>query len=543
MRITRNLVGLLLPVALAAQTPRPTPDALDASLTEAGFRAHLRFLASDLLEGRGPGTRGDELTQLYLETRLAAYGLEPGGPDGQWVQRVPMIGITSRVARPMTWSAGGRSIELTAPSDYTAQAGRPEPVTEVADVPVVFVGYGITAPEQDWDDFGDVDVRGKVLLVMNDDPSTDPELFAGARRLYYGRWSYKYEEAARRGAVGAIVIHTDRSAGYPFHVIQSGQAREHFFLPFTEDSPPSLGLQSWCSEDAARRLYELGGKDLDALRAAAESRDFQPVELGVTLDLRLENDLRELVTGNVAGLLRGTDPELAEQAVVVTAHFDHLGRGLPKGDDDIYNGAIDNGSGTSAVLELARVAAAAGGARRSLLFLFVGAEEQGLLGSAYYARHPSWPREKLAANLNIDGMNVFGATRDLEMIGYGKSTLTEVAQQVAGRRGRRIEPNKQPELGLFYRSDHFSFAKIGVPSAYFKAGGDFVDLERAANKRRAKASYTTVMYHQPNDEYNPLADYSGAVDDMRLFLELLLRIADDDAMPTWTPGDEFERLR
>ncbi|MGA0869518.1 MAG: M20/M25/M40 family metallo-hydrolase, partial [Planctomycetota bacterium] len=291
------------------------------------------------------------------------------------------------------------------------------------------------------------------------------------------------------------------------------------------------------------RLAQLGGQDLDARRARAESRDFAPIELGTRVSLGLENTIRTIETANVVGVLPGTDPQLRDEAVIVTAHYDHLGIGPPRGDDAIYNGAVDNASGTAGVLTLARAAAARGGARRSLVFLFVGAEEQGLLGSKHYAENPTWPRAKIAANVNVDGLNVFGATRDLEMIGYGKSSLTDVAQQIAAEQGREIRPNAQPELGLFYRSDHFSFARIGVPSAYFKGGSEFVDEARAANKRRAKASYTTVMYHQPNDEFNPEADLSGAVADLELILEMMFRIGNADAMPLWTPGDEFEKLR
>lgn len=518
--------------------------ALDARITVDSIRAPLRFLSHDLLEGRGPGTRGDELAQLYLATQMQAYGVQPGGVDGSWTQPVPMVGITSTITKPLTARAGaGEEVAFEAPADFTAQAARPDAATAWADVPLVFVGYGITAPEQDWDDFGDVDVSGKVLLVMNNDPEDDPSLFEGRRRLYYGRWSYKFEEAARRGAVGALVIHTTPSAGYPFQVIQAGHERERFFLPFDADSPPTLPIQGWCSEAAAARLCAMGGHDLDALRAAAQERGFRPVDLGVRVDLATRNAVREMRTANVVGVVPGTDPELRSEAVVVTAHFDHLGRGPVRGSDDIYNGAVDNASGTAAVLNLARVVAEIGGARRTTIFLFVGAEEQGLLGSKSYARSPTWPRQQIAANVNVDGLNVFGATRDIEMIGYGKSTLTDVANAVAARRDRVVEPNKQPELGLFYRSDHFSFARVGVPSAYFKAGGDFLDAERAANKRRLKASYVNVRYHQPNDEYNPLADFSGAVADTRLILELLLRVADADAKPSWMPGDEFEKLR
>ncbi len=554
------LRGLVAASVLAACALAQDPGALDAQITEASIRGPLSFLADDLLEGRGPGTRGDALTRLYIRTQLASYGLLPGGvevqaegasdeegdaetaPTRSWDQPVPILGITSKVTTPMTVTGpSGQRITFEAPSDFTADAARPDPKTAWKNAGVVFVGYGITAPEEDWDDFGDMDLTGKVLLVMNNDPESDDELFAGKRRLYYGRWSYKYEEAARRGAVGAIVIHTTPSAGYPFQVIQSGHEREHFWLPF-QDGEPTLALRSWCSEEAALRMCALGGHDLVTLRELAESRDFTPVDLGITIDMATDNEVRRIDSGNVAGVLPGSDPELKDELVVITAHFDHLGIGPEKNGDTIYNGALDNASGCAAVLNLARVCASLPEApRRSLMFLFVTAEESGLLGSKFFAFNPTWPRRQIVADFNVDGLNIWGATEDLEMIGYGKNSLTAVAEAVAQRRGRRIEPNKQPELGLFYRSDHFSFARIGVPAAYFKAGSDF--LERAPQRRRVKASYTTVRYHQPNDEFDARWRLGGAVADARLILECLLNVANADEEPTWTAGDEFEKLR
>lgn len=514
---------------------------LDAQITESTIRAPLSFLADDLVEGRGVGSRGDALSRLYLRTQLEMFGAQPAGLDGAWEQPVPILGITASVTTPMTFRGPQGELPLSAPDDCTIFAASPEATTAWEDAEVVFVGYGITAPEEDWDDFKDVDLTGKVLLVMNNDPEDDPELFAGPRRLYYGRWSYKYEEAARRGAVGAIVIHTTHSAGYPFQVIQTGQGREQFWLPFREGEP-GLQIRSWCAEEAARAMCKLGGHDLDELRALAETRDFRPVPLGVTANVETSNEIREIQSANVLGLIPGSDPELKNELVVVTAHFDHLGIGREKNGDAIYNGALDNASGTAAALNLARVVASMPVApRRSVLFTFVTAEESGLLGSKYYAQNPTWPVEKIAANFNIDGINIWGATNDLEMIGYGKNSLSDVAEAVAERRGRRIEPNKQVELGLFYRSDHFSFARIGVPAAFFKAGVDF--LENAQGRRRVKASYTSTRYHQPNDQFDDRWNLDGAVEDTRLILECLLRVANTDATPTWTPGDEFEGRR
>jgi len=376
---------------------------------------------------------------------------------------------------------------------------------------------------------------------MNNDPADDPDRFAGKTRLYYGRWSYKYEEAARRGAVGAIVIHTNESAGYPYQVVQTSHGRENFWLPFV-DGAPTLPVRSWCSEDAAKKLCALGGKDLDTLRRVAERGNQPPVPLGVKLDLAIENTVRELRSANIAGVLPGSDPQLAAEHVVVTAHFDHLGIGKPRGDDAIYNGAVDNASGCGGVLTLARAASQlTPRPRRSLMFLFVTAEESGLLGSQFFANQPTVPREQLVANFNVDGLNIWGSTRDLEFIGYGKNSLTGLASTIAEQRGRHLTPDSNPDLGLFYRSDHFNFARIGVPAAYFKAGKDFLD--RPEDRRRMKNSYTAVHYHQPTDEIAPWWNYDGAVDDLRLLLECLVTTANADQAPRWTPGDEFEKAR
>jgi Zn-dependent M28 family amino/carboxypeptidase len=515
----------------------PTEHLVDA----AALAAQVRFLSHDLLEGRGVGSRADQLTRLYLATQLEGLGLQPAFPEG-FEQAVPIIGITSKTTTPLTAHGKGGRATFTGGSDFTVRAGRPEATTAVAGAPLVFVGYGISAQEQDWDDYKDADVAGKVLLVMNNDPSGAPELFAGKERLYYGRWSYKYEEGARRGAAGVVVIHTNESAGYPFNVIQAKYEQEEFHLPFA-DGAPTLALECWCAEEVARALAKLGGFDLDALRAAAERRDFAPVDLGVTVDLATSNTVREVVSGNVVAKLPGRAGELADQAVVVTAHFDHLGIGPERKGDTIYNGAVDNASGTGAMLVLARACAALNPPpRRTIYFAAVTAEESGLLGSQWLARHPPCPIKDLVANVNLDGINIWGATKDIEMIGYGKSSLTAVAEEVARRRGREVRPNQEPDKGLFYRSDHFSFAKVGVPSAYLKAGGEF--FEKADARRRIKALYTNTYYHQPSDEFVPERwQMDGAVADVRLMLELLLRVANDPAAPTWTPGDEFEKLR
>ncbi len=542
MRDSALLLFCTLPV-LSCSMPPATADSdpvavAESPITADRLAAEIRWLSSDLFEGRGVGTRGDALTRAYLRSQFEQIGLEPGNGD-RYEQPVPIIGITPRVTQPLSARGAGGELTFSAPDDYTAAAGTPDATTQWRDAELVFVGYGIDAPEQQWDDFGDYDLTGKVALVMNNDPSGDPELFAGDTRLYYGRWSYKFEEAARRGAVGAIVIHTNTSAGYPFQVIQATHGKEAFWLPF-EAGMPTLQLRSWCSEDAARKLAALGGHDLDALRASAEQRAFTPVPLGVTVAMATENTVQEVPSANVLAVLPGSDPALRDQYVVVTAHFDHLGIGAEKKNDSIYNGALDNASGTAAMLAIARACAALRPApRRSLMFAAVTAEESGLLGSRHFSRSPTVPAAQIVANFNIDGINIWGPTHDIGMIGHGKNSLTALADEVAQRRGRTLKPDSQPELGLFYRSDHFSFARIGVPAAFFKAGSDF--LENKSGRVRVKTMYTTVHYHQPSDEYDDRWILDGAVEDAELILECLLQTANADAQPRWTPGDEFEK--
>lgn len=512
----------------------------ESQINEGTLRAHVEFLSSDLLSGRGVGTDGDALARNYIASQLSAAGLQPGAEDGGWMQPVPILGIQSKVTKPLTVRSQNGTASFEAPTDYTAVAGSPAASAAWNDAEVVFVGYGIDAPEQDWNDYGEFDVRGKVLLVMNNDPAADPDRFAGKTRLYYGRWSYKYEEAARRGAVGVIVIHTNESAGYPFAVIQSSHGRENFWLPF-EEGKPTLAVRSWCSETAAEIMCKLGGQDLDDLRARAEKGNQPPVALGVTANLAVDNTVREMESANVLGVLPGTDPQLSDEYVVLTAHFDHLGIGKPRNGDNIYNGAVDNASGCAGLLALARAAALLPERRRSMLFLAVTAEESGLLGSKYYAENPTVNKKQLVANVNVDGLNVWGPTKDIEFVGYGKNSLSDLATEIAEARGRMIKPDSHPDRGYFYRSDHFNFARIGVPAAYFKAGKEFLD--QPANRKRMKASYTNVHYHAPSDELAKWWNFAGAVSDMQILFQLLVQTANADEAPTWAPGDEFEKLR
>jgi Zn-dependent M28 family amino/carboxypeptidase len=408
---------------------------------------------------------------------------------------------------------------------------------------LVFVGFGIVAPEYGWNDYAGADVAGKVVMVMNNDPEDDPALFGGKTRLYYGRWDYKYEEAARQGAAGAIVIHTTPSAGYGFQVVQANHGRERFSLP--QAAGQRLALESWATEEASRDIAKLGGHDLDALRQRALARGFQAVPLGVRLDLAIQNEVTRKQSANVIGRLPGRDPALAAEAVLYTAHHDHLGRkpDAEPGSDAIYNGALDNASGVAGLLAIAKAFSSRSPApRRSVLFATVGAEEQGLLGSEYLAAHPPVAPGRLAANINIDGLNVIGPTRDITVIGHGKSSLDGVIEEIARVLERTVVPDQFPDRGFFYRSDQFNLARIGVPASYFDSGTDVIGKPPGWGREQAE-KFEAERYHQPSDEIHEGWNLEGAVRDVRFYFHLGDVVANADAKPTWNPGDEFEAAR
>ncbi len=513
-----------------------------AMITADYMREQVIELASDRYEGRGPGTAGDRLARDYLVGELQALGLEPGAADGGWQQAFELVGLTAEQPPEWSFATADASLALDQWNDFIASSGVQAERAAFDDAELVFVGYGIQAPEYDWDDYKGADLDGKVLLIMNNDPDWDPELFAGETRLYYGRWRYKYESAARQGAVGAIIIHTTPSAGYPFQVVQTSWTGEQFQLPAGDE--PRSQVEAWVTEDAARRLVALGGHDLDALREAADNRDFEPVPLGVITSIAMDVELSRVESANVLGLIPGSDPELADEAVIYTAHHDHLGIGTPnEAGDTIYNGAMDNASGVAQVLAIARaLQALPEPPRRSILVAFVGAEEQGLLGSKYYAENPTFPPGKIAANINYDGGNIWGHTHDVTFIGLGKSTIDEIVLSIAQSQGRTVKPDQFADRGYFYRSDQFSFAKIGVPALYLDTGTEFVD--RPADWGKAQVNhYTDVNYHQPTDEYDDSWNFDGMIEDARLGFWTGLSIAISDEMPRWNPGDEFEAAR
>jgi Zn-dependent M28 family amino/carboxypeptidase len=512
-------------------------------INRGALEAPLRFLSDDLLEGRGVASRGDQTARLYLGSALELLGFQPGAPGGSWQQPVEMVGIKSLAPKTWDFKAGNQTVELKWWDDYIVFSKVQEPTASIKNAELVFVGYGIQAPEYKWDDFKGMDLKGKVLVMMNNDPDWDPKLFEGNRRLFYGRWVYKYESAARQGAAGAIIIHTTPSAGYPWQVVQTSWSGEQFELP--AGSEPRIQVAGWATEDSTRRLFQAAAKDLDKLIQQAKSRDFKPVPLGITTSLELTDDIDRVKTANVLGLMPGSDPKLKDEVVILTAHHDHFGIGAPdKTGDKIYNGAVDNAAGCATVLAIAKaVAALPEHPKRTILIAFVGAEEQGLLGSEYLAKHPTFPPGKIAANINYDGANLLGRTRDISYIGMGKSAdLDQLVAKLAAQQGRTLQGEPFPDRGYFYRSDQFNFAKIGVPALYLKSGTDFIGKPAGWGKAQAE-DFEAHRYHQPSDQFNPNWTYDGMIEDTRLGFFATLYIANNPALPKWNPGDEFEAAR
>ncbi len=517
----------------------PGVESIDAQ----SIAAHIRFLADDLLEGRGPGTRGDHLAQLYISSNFERMGLSPGAPSGSWVQPVPLVGITTQQPPVLRFEKQSEALELKQHDDFIAVSGVARPNIDVPLSEVVFVGYGITAPEYQWDDYAQLDVRGKIVLVMNNDPEDDPNLFEGRRRLYYGRWDYKYANAAAHGALGAIIIHTEASAGYPYSVVQTSWSGEESEL--REDDSPRLLMKAWVTDEAAQRLASFAGQDLNALRQLAQQRQFKPVALGLNLQTSFTSTSSHLETANVLGVLPGSDPSLKDEYVIVMAHHDHLGISTERDQsgDNIYNGAVDNASGTAALLAIAEAfAKSTEKPRRSLLFAAVGAEEQGLLGSRYYAAHPTVSPGKIAGLVNMDSMNFLGRSVDIQVVGYGKSSIDTIVNDVAAIQQRNVVPDQFIDRGYFYRSDQFSLAKIGVPGLYLHSGTTIRGKPDHWGRDQHEA-WNKQVYHQPSDEFDPNWDWDGMVEDTQLLMEVTKRMADADAMQTWNPGDEFEAAR
>ena len=533
---------LVAGLAACSAPSAPPAGAAESEITAARIAAHVQMLSHDGFEGRAPATRGGDLAATYLATQLAQIGFAPAGDNGTYFQQVPIVEAT--VDRTFTLSVPGRTYKYM--DDVVAFSGVEDAKVAVAGE-VVFVGHGIVAPELKWNDYAGVDVKGKWVLVMVNDPpapADEPTLFDGPALTYYGRWTYKFEEAARQGAAGALLIHTDESATYPWQVVQSSWTGTQYALPPAAGAP-ALGVKAWIANAAAVDLAKRAGQDLDALRAKASARGFMPVPLGIRASAALTQKAARKLAPNVIGVLKGTN---ADEAVVITAHWDHFGvrapqPGEPADADRIHNGAYDNASGCAAALTMAQALARAGTAPgRSVYVVFTTAEESGLLGSEYFAAHPPLPMAKVAANINVDGANYLGATKDIVMLGSDRSSLGPMLEALAAARGRVVGRDTHPERGYFFRSDHFPLAKAGVPALSLSEPKQFDGANAAALLAKQEA-YNDKDYHQPSDEYDPSWDFTGAANDARLLTALVWQVAAAPAMPTYNEGDQFAQVR
>ncbi len=495
-------------------------------------------LASDEFEGRAPGSTGETLTVAYLTEQFSALGLEPGNPDGTWVQNVPLVGITPMPGDMMTVGAGADTRTFEPGVDYVAYTKRVIDEVEV-DAEFVFVGYGAVAPEYGWNDFKDIDVSGKILLFLVNDPPSE-ELFGGSAMTYYGRWTYKHEIAAEMGAAGALVIHETAPAGYPWEVIGSSPYGESFDLVVGDRNMGRSAIEGWIQRDAAVTLFGMAGLDFETEKVKSANADFQPVELGVTGRTRVRNTLRTIDSQNVVARITGA--EAPDEIVMYVAHWDHLGKDTGLSGDQIYNGAADNATGTAALIELARAFTEGDSPRRTVLFLAVTAEEQGLLGSRYYGEQPLYPAAQTVAALNMDVLNQWGRTSDLTIVGMGQSALDEVAGEIASQLGRVLNPDPEPEKGFYYRSDHFSFARVGIPAFYADPGVDYLDKPPGYGIEK-REEYTANDYHAVTDEVKPDWDLSGALDDLTFMYHMGAELAGTDVWPVWSETSEFRAIR
>ena len=537
--------------APAADAKAATGDAIEAvvqSLNAEDLMQHVQVLASDEYEGRMPGTEGGRKTVAYLTEQFKAMGLQPGNPDGSYVQAVPLAGITGTPQGHFT--VGKKRIALDMPNNAVAVTSHFEPSVAVNDSDIVFVGYGVQAPEYGWDDYAGLDVKGKTLVMLVNDPPVqgadgklDNSLFGGKAMTYYGRWTYKYEIASQLGAAAAIVVHQTKPAGYPWEVVSKGWSGEQFVTKNAQNNTDRVPVESWISLDMARTLFQAAGHDFTELSAAAAKPGFKPVPLKAKASFRIDNSLRTVDSHNVIARLPGSDPKLRDEHIVMTAHWDHLGNDGRTDGDGIYNGALDNATGTGGLLELAEGFAQMETAPpRSLLFLAVTAEEQGLIGSRHYAQTPLWPLEKTVANINMDGLNVWGPTSDVVVVGYGQSTLEDDLAVFVKQQGREIKPDPNSEKGYYYRSDHFEFAKVGVPALYAESGNQLRDQPPGTGEARA-AEYVANDYHKPSDEIREDWDLSGAIEDLQLYARIAWRVAHAQQWPQWKEGSEFKAVR
>ena len=548
--MTLRIIALLAAsTALAACTTATTgtapaaPSAAAPQISLETLKTVTQQLSSDAFEGRAPTTAGEEKTVNLIAERFRAAGLQPGN-DGSWFQEVPLV-ETLATPTPLTITGGKESLTFNYRTDMVANTYQVTPKVELANSDIVFVGYGINAPERGWNDYAGVDVKGKTVVILINDPDYETQgldgPFEGRAMTYYGRWTYKYEEAARQGAAAAIIVHDTEPAAYGWNVVQSSWTGAQYNMDAANNHMDQSKVIGWLTNDAAKRLMASAGQDLTALTAAAKQKGFKAVPLGLKANIALENQIKRQKSKNVIGVLPGkTRPN---EYVLYSAHWDHLGRcdAAPDGDD-ICNGALDNATGTAALIALAEAHKKAGQPDRSIVFLAVTAEESGLLGSKYYAENPVFPLAQTVGGVNMDGINIIGATKDVVVIGAGKSELEPYLQRAAADQNRVIVPEPTPEKGFFYRSDHFSFVKLGVPMIYFESGEDLVNGGKAAGAA-ASEDYTANRYHGPKDEYRADWDWSGGLQDIALFYRIGRELADSDAWPNWYPTAEFRAAR
>ncbi len=544
--MTRATALLRIPFALfiSASSTQAQTDNAPSRITAQEIDAHLRFLASDLLEGRAPATRGGRIAEEYIATQLQAFGVKPGVGDSSYFQRVPIDVVKADPATIRVVASGKANANLRFTDDVVVWPGS---ATESSSArgELVFVGYGAVAPEYKWDDFKNTDVRGKILLVLVNDPpapAAEPNLFGGKAMTYYGRWTYKYEEAERRGAAGVLIVHTTGPAGYPWHVVVNSNSTEHRLLPRDPAAPAPIGVRGWITDSAATVLLAQAGLNMTQLRRQAESRDFRPVSTGIIIDASMKNSMQHMSANNVVGVVRGIDPKVRDEYVAYSAHWDHFGIGPVVNGDSIYNGAVDNASGVATVLAIAHAAAEGVKPRRSQLFIFVTAEESGLLGSAYFGQHPTVPASKIVAALNMDVVNVNGRVRDLNVMGDNKSSLGPTLAQMVRAQGIRLSPDPHPEAGHFYRSDHFSFAKVGIPSVSIGPGVDYVGRPAGWGQKQAE-DWTAHNYHQPSDEYRSDFDLTGAAQLGEIVYRLGVELGNARSVPVWNADAEFKAMR
>jgi Zn-dependent M28 family amino/carboxypeptidase len=547
------ILAAVAAVACAKSESRTTPpvssaelDSAAAVITAGGMMQEIKDLSADSMEGRGPGTPGEAKTIAYLEGAFKGIGLQPGNPDGTYLQNVDLIGYTSH---PMaTITAGEKPVAMRYPDDYVALSRHDRPETKVTNSEIVFVGYGVVAPEYGWDDYKGSDVSGKTILMLVNDPpvrlpndtALDTTMFKGAAMTYYGRWTYKYEVATERRAAAALIVHETGPAGYPYDVVRGSNTQEQFDIN-SNSATQRVPVEGWVTLAKAKEIIKKAGYDFDSLKAAAATKDFTPLALDATASFDVKTDVRKIQSHNVIAKLPGGDAK--DQYVAYSAHWDHLGRDTTLKGDQIYNGALDNAAGVATMLQIAKAfKALPEPPRRSVLFLAVTAEEKGLLGAKYYATHPLYPLANTAANINMDGVNQWGTTSDFTVIGLGNSTLDDVLADVLRTDQRTVRPDPEPEKGFYYRSDHFEFAKAGVPALDVDAGTNFIGKppEYGMTKRD---QYTEKDYHQPSDEIKPDWDLSGAVADARVLFKVGYRVAQSDTLPQWKPGTEFKAKR